>query len=294
MKKPNFKVSPLPGHFGTEVTHIDVSSDQLSDEVFKELLNVLYENRFMVLRDQHLSKGEYLAFGRRFGTPIPHVLKDSRMPDFPEMMTISNTKIVGDQPHNGAAHWHTDQSYEADPANATMLYCIQAPRKGGETQFCDMMSAYKALPEDTKASIEHIEVEHRYGAGIARRAIDLTPARLGDQDQEQIDTAPLFVHPLVKRHPVTGRKTLYSVAGTSQGIRGMALDEARKLLLQLGDHAFQDRFLTKHKYRENDLLVWDTIATMHAAAPIFVLPEPEDVRVLYRISVRGIPPVYES
>ncbi len=289
----DFKVSPLPGNFGAEVTNIDVSSDKFTDVTFKELLQVLYDNRLVVIRDQMLSKAEYLAFGKRFGTPIPHVLTEVRMPNFPEMLAITNTKKSddSDKPRNGAAQWHTDQSYDAEPATATMLYSIKAPKYGGETLFCDMMSAYEALPEKTRAQIDDLEVEHLWGRGVAARPEDIAPQKLS---RNQANTVPRITHPLVKRHPITGKKTLYSVIGTSRGIIGMSHVKAKKLLNELGNHAFQDCYRTMHKYRENDITIWDTTATMHSASPISEFPQPEDVRLLYRISVRGLPTVFHN
>ena len=232
-----------------------------------------------------------MAFGRRCGRPIPHVITEARMPDYPEIITLTNTGVVDDKPRNGAAQWHTDQSYDADPSTSTMLYSIEAPEKGGETRYCDLMSAYNALPEERQMQIDSLEVEHLWGRGIAARPGDISPQTLS---KEQAETIPTTIHPLVKRHPVTGNKTLYSIAGTSRGIIGMSIDEAKKLLLDLGDHAFQDRFMTEHKHRKNDIALWDTTSTMHTATPLKELPRPEDVRVLYRISVRGIPPVFQN
>lgn len=285
-----FKVNPLPGSFGVEVTEIDLASDEFNEVVFKQLFRVLYDNRLVVIRDQNLSKTEFLAFGKRCGSPIPHVIKQERIPGFPEILTITNTAAVEEKPRNGAAQWHTDQSYNADPSTSTMLYSIKAPENGGETLFCDLMGAYNALPEETRSHIDSLEVEHLWGKGIAARPGDISPPKL---HTEQAETVPQIVHPLVKNHPVTGNKTLYSIAGTSRGILGLSIDEARKLLLDLGDHAFQDRFLTQHKYRENDIVLWDTTSTMHTATPLKELPRPEDMRLLYRISVRGIPSVFQ-
>lgn len=286
-----FNVNPLPGSFGVEVTNLDLASDNFSDEEFKKLLSVLYENRLVVIRDQNLTKAEYLAFGKRCGSPIRHVINQVRMSDFPDVLTITNTGAVDNKPRNGAAQWHTDQSYDAAPATSTMLYSIEAPEVGGETLFCDLMGAYNALPGETQTEIDSLEVEHLWGRGIAARPGDISPPTLSE---EQLNNVPQIVHPLVKKHPVTGKKTLYSIAGTSRGIIGMPVDEARKLLLDLGDHAFQDRFVTEHKHRKNDIALWDTTSTMHTATPLKELPRPEDVRVLYRISVRGIPPVFQN
>ena len=125
-----------------------------------------------------------------------------RMPGYPELMTVGNTeeRDRDSKIRNGAALWHTDQSYDRVPASATMLYSIIAPREGGQTQFCDMASAYDALDADTRRRIETIEVAHKCGRGkrLAGEA-EVNPIINEDQDRR----VPPVYHPLVMRHPVT-------------------------------------------------------------------------------------------
>ena len=92
---------------------------------------------------------------------------------------------------------------------------------------------------------------------------------------------------------VTGRKTLYAPTGTSQGIRGMAQNEAVPLLEELCQHAFQDRFVTSHRHRQFDLVMWDNPTTMHSATPLAAATGPQDTRLIHRISLRGTPSVFQ-
>lgn len=287
-----FTTTPLSENFGVEIQSIDVSNPTFSNEDMKALLNVLYENRVIVLKNQELSEEDFIAFAKRVGTPIPHVLEHRRLPGYPEIYPITNITKDGEKPEYGAAHWHTDQSYEQEPSSVTMLYSLQAPETGGETQFCDLMSAYEALPQSIQDKIDNLEVEHLYGTGIAARDGDLPPTPL--KGQEQHDAVPATLHPLVRNHPVTGKKTLYSIAGTSQGIKGMKKKDAQNLLRELGDHAFKDPFISKHHHRVHDLVLWDNPTTMHAATPISTATGPRDTRLIHRISVRGIPSVFEN
>ena len=132
-------VNPLLGAFGAEIYGISCCGG-IDNDTMSTLTNALYNNRVIVIRNQHFDKDIFLKFGRRWGTPIPHVLDHIRMPGYPELMVVGNTeeKDKKNEIRNGAALWHTDQSYEQIPASATMLYSIIAPRIGGETQFCDM------------------------------------------------------------------------------------------------------------------------------------------------------------
>ncbi|MGI9332952.1 MAG: TauD/TfdA dioxygenase family protein [Gammaproteobacteria bacterium] len=283
-------VNRLEGNFGAEIRGIDVAGG--ADEPIMRLISqTLYEHRVVVIRDQSFDEESYLAFGRQWGTPIPHVLDHMRMPGYPELLTVGNTEERDRESkiRNGAALWHTDQSYEAVPASATMLYSILAPRSGGETQFCDMVAAYDALDEETRQRLDGLEMAHKYGRGRSRA--DEPPVNpIINEDQD--GRVPPVYHPLVMPHPVTGVKALYALGHGAHGIRGMQDDEADALIESLKTHAGQERFIYRHKYVPGDLAIWDTFSTMHRATPIDFVSGTHDARLLWRISVRGKPLIY--
>ena len=278
---PGFHAQPLAGNFGVEVTDINLCT--LSDANLERLLLCLYRNRFVALRTGGLTKAQYVAFARRVGEPI----RLSRDAEHPEIANITNVGVDTRKIHKGAAHWHTDQSFRDTVASVTMLYSVQAPKRGGETWFCDMAGAYAALPSALRERIETLVVEHRHGVSVAARPGDHMPIPPPGWDQSA--TAH---HPLVRRHPVTGEKTLYAPTGTSQGIEGMPQDAATALLKALCDHAFQDRFLAWHAHRQGDLVMWDNPTVMHRATPIAAATNAQDTRLIRRISLRGTPSVF--
>ena len=161
----------------------------------------------VVLRTRGLTKEEFVAFSRRVGNPI---LLSRSTGDYPEIAPITNVGKDTVKEKRGAAHWHTDQSFKEEVSSVTMLYSVQAPSSGGETLFCDMMAAYEALPETVQERIDGLIVEHRHGISVAARPGDHTPVPPKGWDQNMT-----VYHPLVRRHPVTGEKTLYAVAMTS-------------------------------------------------------------------------------
>ena len=278
--------------FGAEVRGADLR-EPLTHDVMRILADELYESRVLVIKDQALDQATYLAFGRWWGTPIPHVLDHMRMPGYPELLAVGNTeeKDRKIEIRNGAALWHTDQSYEAVPASATMLYSILAPRIGGQTRFVNMVAAYDALDDAMKDRIDDLEVAHLYGAGkLLDDEFIASPLKTGTQ----VDRVPTCYHPLVLRHPVTGRKGLYATGQSSFAIRNMEDPEAVALLWKLKMHAIQGQFVYTHRYEVGDIVLFDTLSTMHAATPIEVAePAEKDTRrLLWRISVRGLPRVY--
>ena len=286
------RVKQFDAPFGVEVLGIDVAND-VTDQVMGQLTSLLYQHRLLVLRAQHLSPKEYLEFGRRWGRAHPHVLDHARMKGFPEILPIGNVteRAREDAVRNGAVQWHTDQSYEQEPASATMLYSIKAPHEGGETQLTDQVAAYNELNSDMKGKISDLMVLHQYGAG--RVGDDEYPAS-PIKTQKQKDRLPVVRHPLVRRHPVTGHAALYGVSGTSFGIEGMDEVEGVALLSALKEHALEEQFIYRHKYSVGDIALWDTLSTMHSATPIHFASGETDSRLLYRISVKGLPYIHHS
>ena len=288
------RINQIPGAaLGASVTGIDLRRD-MDARRMRMLADALYEHRLLIIRDQELDQDTYLEFGRWWGTPIPHVLDHMRMPGYPDLLAVGNTEEK-DRKHeirNGAALWHTDQSYEAEPASATMLYSILAPRIGGETRFVNMVAAYDGLDAETRHRIDQLEVAHLYGAG---KLLDDEFIASPLKTDSQISRVPTCYHPLVMSHPVTGRKGLYATGQSSFAIRDMDDAEAVKLLWDLKMHAIQDKFVYAHRYEVGDIAIFDTLSTMHAATPIDIAdPDENDTRrLLWRISVRGLPRVYQ-
>ena len=280
---------PLPGNFGVAVRGVDLIAGA-ADRTMRALTQALYAHRVIVLKDQSLDRDSYLAFGRRWGTPIPHVLDHMRMPGYPDLLVVGNTekKDKAVEIRNGTALWHTDQSYEAVPASTTMLYSIKTPRVGGETQFCDMVAAYEGLPADVKARIDGLEVAHSYGAG-RRQADELLVNPI--INTEQRNHVPPTYHRMALRHPVTGHKALYAMGHGAHGIKGMAEADALDLIAEMKRHAVQDAYRYDHKYEVGDLAIWDTFSTMHSGKPIDYATTEDTARLLWRISVRGMPDV---
>ena len=275
------RIEALSGNFGNVVRDIDIPT--IDDETLRELLTALYANRFLVLKTSGLSKAEYRDFARRIGDPIPL----SRDADYPEIAHISNLETSTTKSRLGAAHWHTDQSFKKTVSSITMLYSTQAPTTGGETKFCDMAAAYDTLPEATKIGIEDLIVEHRHGISVSAPKGDHKPLPPAGWDPDYT-----VFHPLVRRHPETGQKTLYAVTGTAQGIKGMPQREATALLKTLSAHVLQSQHTTSYRHQKHDIVMWDNPTVMHSATPINQATGPNDARLLWRISLRGPPPLF--
>ena len=272
---------PLCSGFGLEASGIDVSRP-LSDQAFEELARTFFAAQVLVLRDQRLTPPQYLAFARRFGPPEPHVIDQFHHPEESNILILSNRRKDG-QPvglADAGTYFHTDYSYLQVPARATMLYSVEVPGKGGNTLFANQYAAYEDLPDAMKRRIDSLIAVHHYGNRKVKDEMSRVAA--SPLTDEQKAKMPLIAHPIVRAHPVTGRKALYAVSGSSYGIVGMPEDEAVGLLDELAAHATEPKYVLSYAYRVGDVVIWDNASLLHSAT----LTDPDDPRTLWRITIK--------
>tara|TARA_B100000676_G_C18091179_1_gene859962 strand:+ start:9892 stop:10764 length:873 start_codon:yes stop_codon:yes gene_type:complete len=282
------RLVPLDGAFGVTVEDFDLSHVQDPQDL-SPLIGAYFDHKLMVLPRQDLTMAQYEFFARQWGDLYIETYENLAMPEHPAIMEVGNVGGVLEQAdyRNGAAFWHTDRAYAEDCNAATMLYCIHAPATGGETHFCDLVAAYEALDEDTRERIRDIQVRHRYGGGDREDwEYEVHPMVPGQEE-----TLPIGRQPLVRRHDVTGKIGLYSVAGTWHEVEGHSFEEARALMRSLKLHAIQPQFRTTHRYTPGDLVLWDNTQTMHAAEPVGPAVDDSTKRLLRRIVVMGLPSI---
>lgn len=278
----------LPHHFGVTVEGTDVRT--IDDDGLRELFDVLHEHRFVVLPAQDLTNEQYVGFGRRWGTPVQLIARRNTLGDFPEMIVQSNRAEVRTRSRNSANHWHCDSSYEAQAATFTMLYGVEAPDDGGETLFADLVAAYEALPAEQRALYDSLRVLHATSAATPLPDEYISdPRSLPAEQRKDIVLPDPVTHPLVARHPVSGRRALYGLGGSAYGIVGWSAEEGGELIIQLRRHATQERFRSHHKLMPGEVLIWDNFGVMHRATPIEYTDEPGRRRLNYRISLKGVP-----
>jgi len=281
-----FRVEQLPAALGARIEGLDISLG-VSESDAVAVRNALFAHQVIVLPGQSLEPGKFAAFARIFGHPVPHVLSHLRHPEHPEILPLSNIFEDGNPTgvYDGAAYWHTDMSYEDPPGAATLVHSLMAPDVGGDTRFANMFRAYDSLEPSMKQRIDDLTVLHHYGN---RTDLDETSATSAfPLSAAQKSALKSVYHPLVRRHPATGRKALYGVSGSSFGIVGMAEQDASSLLDELTRHATREEYVYSHRYAVGDVVVWDNYSTLHSATPIPPATSPADTRHLHRISVKA-------
>jgi taurine dioxygenase len=269
-----------PG-LGLEASGVDLSQP-LSDTAFRKIERAFFDGQVLVFRAQRLGARQFLEFARRFGRPEPHVIDQFHHPEHPDILILSN--VTQDGKPTGLAdagtYFHTDYSYLDVPARATTLYSRVVPQAGGDTLFANQYAAYDDLPQGMKRRIEGLVALHHYGNRDDLDERSRTVASVLTEEQKQKVT--WVRHPVARPHPVTGRKALYAVSGSSFGIEGMPDDEARDLLDELKLHATQPKYQLSVKYGVGDVVIWDNASLLHSATLI----DPQHPRTLWRITVK--------
>lgn len=259
------KIEPLNGCFGAQISGIRLADAQRDAELMAAIEAAYLEHHVVAIRGQELDVNDVVAVSRCFGPLEPHVLQRFHHPQTPLVLVLSNRvdaqgRALGLK--DAGSFWHSDVSFKPRPAKATLLYAIEVPEEGGDTLFCDMMAAYGALPDALKRTLETATAVHDY----ANR--DRVAHRTGTQprlDSENLRHVPPVAHPVVRRHPVTGRKALYVNPTYTVRIEGMEASRSESLLAELFDHCLQDRFQMRYRWRPKDVVIWDNAAVMHSA-----------------------------
>ena len=276
-------IRPLHKLFAAEVTGVDTARP-LDADMLAALTAAIDRHAVLVLPEQRLDDERQMAFARHFGElELPRsgraAVKRRLRPEIADISNLDeNQRVRGrDDPRRfdqlGNRLWHTDGSFRRVPAALSMLYAHKVPRPGpagkGETEFADMRAAYDALDERTKAEVEDLVCEH--SLIYSRAAIGFTELT----SEERAAFAPVR-QPLVRRHPVTGRRSLF-LASHAGAIVGWTVPEAQMFLRDLVEHATQREFVYAHRWRVGDLVMWDNRQTMHRARR-FDRTEVRDVR----------------
>ena len=264
------KLTPI---IGAEIDGIDLSQP-LGNRQIDELHRALAENLVIFFRDQHLSEDQHLAFGRLFGELHIHPAAPS-VAGKPELMIIHADK---DSPRANGEGWHSDVSCDTAPPMGSILYIRKCPPHGGDTLFASMYAAYDALSDRMKTYLDGLTAEH---SGDHYRG---QYANYGIADKAEY---PRAEHPVVRTHPVTGKKALYVNKGFTRRIIGIPLDESEGILDYLYEHMANPLFQCRFRWQENSIAFWDNRCVQHHAMWDYW----PHTRSGNRVTVRGDRPV---
>ena len=243
------KLTPI---IGAEITGVDLAQP-LSNRTQDEIHRALAENSVIFFRDQRLTPSQHLAFGRLFGELHIHPAAPHAEGE-PALMRIHADR---DSPRANGEGWHSDVSCDTEPPMGSILHISQCPPKGGDTLFASMYAAYEALSDRMKAYLEGLNAFHD-GADVYRGLY----ANFGVADKAQYPSAE---HPVIRTHPVTGRRALYVNRGFTRRILGLPRDESDAILAYLYSLAENPLFQCRFRWTENAVAFWDNRCTQHRA-----------------------------
>jgi taurine dioxygenase len=265
----SLQIHPLSDALGAEVIGFD-AAQPLDEESFAVIHEAHLEHLVLVFRDQNLTPRQQIDFSKRFGPLDAHPSQsDAHLEGYPDILVIStkreNGKDVGIR--NAGPMWHSDLAYRERPSLGSMLYAVELPDSGGDTGFANMYKAYEALPARLKEAVES-KCAHFHST------------------RSNIDA----LHPIIRTHPETGRKSIFVNPQLTRGIEGMGKAASDALLTEIYAHNARLEFIYRHKWRPGDLAFWDNRCVQHIADHTRI-DDPRYTRHMHRTTIAGDVPI---
>ena len=259
-KYSNFEVSPVAGSGGAEVFGLDLSRP-LAKQTYSELMRALSQHLLLCFRDQDLTDDQFEAWAGGLGPLQPHVLVQS-LPGRPNMIAIERKAEEDPSATAVGEDWHSDAPWLERPVAGSILYNLEAPPWGGDTQFCNLYRAYDGLSDGLKKAIEPLMLRSAASAG-AGYLLTVKEATGGGYDKSQMDE--VGSHPLVRVHPVTRRKCLAVTGPYGYCIDGWTPEESKPLIDMLIRRATRAENVFRIRWRKGSVAVWDNRCLLHQA-----------------------------
>ena len=267
------EIIPQSSAIGAEVRGLDLSVE-LSDQQYEQVNQAFLDYQIIFFRDQDLSSQQYNNFALRFG-PLKDYLFADGVDGFPFITEIVKTET---ETESFGSFWHSDSAYMELPPKITMLYARQIPAQGGDTLFADMYAAYDALSPGLKATLESLNAVN--SASVVPRGEDIYQAVKSKNSDKRDQSA---IHPVIRSHDETGKKSLYVNSIHTLGFEGMTREESLPLLNYLYEQVTRPEYSFRLRWAENTLAMWDNRCTQHYALNDYHGHR----RVMHRIIVEG-------
>jgi taurine dioxygenase len=271
--------TPLSPALGAEISGIDIARG-IDDEQFGELRQAFVDYSVIFLRDQDITPDQHIAFAERWGKiNVNRFFKATETHP-----VIAEVRKEAHQKTNIGAAWHTDHSYDQCPAMGSILYAREIPSVGGDTLFASMYAAYDALSDGLKRMLSTMNAEHssRHSFGESAyvdRDAEEVGGRLGNTEAAIQDA----LHPVIIRHPLSGRAALYVNGEFTVKFEGWTPEESQPLLDYLYAHARKNEFTCRFSWRPGSVAIWDNRATHHCALNDYF----GERRLMHRITIDG-------
>ena len=279
------EATPLGDAFAVRLEGLALRGIGAGSPLAAELRELLAEHKVLVVSEQHLSPDELVAAGRLFGTlTAAHPVMPPIDAEHPEVLEIDATRSRTDPRYRDEWEndtWHTDVSFMPDPPLGSLLSGVVVPPGGGDTAFADLQAAYDALSAPVRARLDGLEAEHDGAAEFAAHLRDRPEG--GSWSGRRFTVLRPVVHPVVRVHPVTGRRGLFVNPTFTTRVLGVSHAESDALLRLLYDVATAPERTYRHRWSTGDVVVWDNRATAHVGMRDYG----DAHRVLHRVTIAG-------
>ena len=277
----SIEIRPLAGSLGAEVHGVDLAAG-LDREDFATVERAFLDHLVLFFRDQELTPAQQVAFAGRFG-PIGRYPLAEPLPEHPDVIAVVKEP---EQTTNFGGVWHSDTAYLETPSLGSVLYAKDVPPIGGDTLFANMYLAYESLSAGMRRMLDGLSAVN--SAANPKKQVRDGHVEDGSMAGTGRNTAAMFAeHPVVRTHPVTGRKALYVNRAHTARFKGMTEDESAGLLAYLFDHAVRDEFTCRFHWEPGSLAIWDNRCTQH-----YPLNDYHGFRrLMHRVTIEGERPV---
>ena len=287
-------ITPSGKTLGATVTGVDLSKPLAAAE-FAQTLKALGQYGVLRFSAQHIDAAALRDFSQRFGPIQVGVSENFRHPDVREVGILSNV-IENGKPiglADAGQDWHTDMSYRDTVGFVNVLYAVKVPLRDGkaigDTLFANMHAAYEGFAPEWKSRLAGMTATHdfnKFWDNMRNNHGSSRPPLTAEQRAKR----PPVVHPVFMMHPITGHTVLYCNPGYAIRINEMSEAESDQVLDMLFKHQLQDKYIYRHSWQVNDLLIWEHIGTLHNAIPDY---GPDEHRMMLRCQVMTTPKVFE-
>lgn len=269
-------VTPVAGSLGAEISGVDLGAE-LDSGTVAAIRAAWLEHLVLFFRDQPLTPEQFLGFARTIGEPVEYKFVPG-IDGFPEIISVLKE---ADETVNFGGIWHSDGTYNDEPPMATMLVAREIPPYGGDTMFANMYDAYEALSPAMRELLDPLKAVNSSALADVSKTREDRYRESHDDDDE----VPLYeaVHPVVRTHPETGRKSLYVNVAHTERFDGMTIEESRPLLEFLFQHQVRPEFTCRFVWKPGSIAMWDNRCAMHNPVNDYHGFR----RMMHRITLRG-------
>ena len=254
-KYKNIKIKKVSGAIGALIEDVQLG-ENLAENTSNEIYDAFLKHQVIFFRDQNFTSESLLSFAKRIGTPIIYPFVKG-LESFPEITPILKKET---DVNNFGGIWHSDTTYQDVPPKGTMLYALEVPEFGGDTEFSNQYLAYENLSEKMKLFLEKQKAVNISGKGkVTKTRSDVMKHSSVGLKSDELEA----IHPVVRTHPETKKKSLYINEAHTTNFVGMTVEESTPILEFLFKHQIKSEFTCRFKWKKGSVSIWDNRCSIH-------------------------------